>query len=282
MKSMSTIAGASFLLAGILAMVGTGVLLWSYLGPRPPAPPAPRPAAWPTTPPATVTAAATAVGVPAELSALRFTDALPVDSVPWFYDGIDFGKEQTVMVALEMGVGDDPKDILITFMPHVWTPEIFAGGIFDADRPDDHGVVWEDDAGRTGLWLHSGAGEVMFPLQEWLERDGRGYFRRWDDAQAFLDQYVVGRRVHVWQGEGYSLSRIRAAVRIGPRDVAGVQAHVMDLAEYAGLAGRLTGSPEALLLFFCGRLLNGEGEWMLRDESPWMQARYVIALVPER
>lgn len=279
---MPAIAGVSFIAAGILVAVGVGAMLWSLYGPRPrtPAPVARpdwrRPAA-PTVRPFT--------GPPQELAAgvraATIPPSMPTPAwMPWTFGRIDFGSEQAVQMIFNLNTGlDQPEIAVADFIPHAWTPELFSSGLFNPGRPDDHGVAWLDDAGRVGLWLHSGTGEAAWEIQELLERDQHGRFRQYQDAQPLLDQYVTGSQVELYQADAMQIAYIAVAIRVGPQDVAELQRHVMDLAEHLGFANQLYTS-DVLMVYFCGRLLNGEGPYRIPNESPWQQARFVLALVP--
>lgn len=272
---MEAIAGWAFIAAGILVAVGAGAMLWSIYGPRP------RPSVQPV------------VYRSAEQRPTTFTQptALPPTAAPrptatalpnpWAFGRIDFGQPEPVLMIFDLRVGEGLiETAVVDLIPHVWTPELFGSDLFNARRPEDHGVVWQDDEGRVGLWLHSGPGEASYDLQELLERDQRGYFRSYREIQPLFDRYLIGSQVSLYQGDRQQPAYVAAATRVGPQDVGALQPHVTDMAEYLGLQNDMPTSQPALMLYFCGRLLNGEGPWRIPDESPWQQARFVIGLVP--
>lgn len=276
---MPVIAGVSFLAAGVLVMIGVGAMLWPLVGPhpRPPIQARPTVSGWPPIP---ATPEPTNIP-PLEIIAGPSPSPSPSPTPePWAFGRVDFSRTSPVLMIFNLETGPDDVAVAISeFTPHVWTPELFASGLFNPRLEDDHGVAWLDDADRIGLWLHSGTGEAAFEIQEVLERDQHGYFRNYRDVQPLLNRYIAGSLVELYQGDVRQNAYIAAAVRIGPQGVADLQQHVMDMAEYLGIANDLY-SDDVLMIYFCGRLLNGEGAYRIPNESPWQQARFILALVP--
>jgi len=137
------------------------------------------------------------------------------------------------------------------------------------------GIAWADWRARLGLWLHSGPDTTMTDLQAWLEADERAYILWPAEVNASLAA-MVGSRAILRQGDRQQWARVAAAVRVKPLDVAETQDHVDDLLEHLGL-GEI--EPPVLMLYFCGRQLQGE---RVPPFTPhWQTARFVIVLQPE-
>lgn len=162
----------------------------------------------------------------------------------------------------------------------MWTPTLLDAGGFAVGS--GVGLVWMDDAGRLGIWVHSGLRQTASPLQEYIERDENGYLRTHQEAEAVLES-MFGMQVLMVQGDNYSLSQIVAAVRVPPAGVDALEDHVGDLVEYLGFGYPESGfatipTHDVLTIFFCGMRLGGEDA--NPHESRWRQARFIIALTP--
>lgn len=288
---MPAITGVLFLTAGILTFVGLGVYLWNAVGPKPPqlafaGLSSGTPLVMTRIPTATVQPTPLTNPIPLEVPGNIYEPPrpalTPTPQAPWTYYGLDLNSGPEVEIRFDLL--DEQPILLPSFTSHAWTPTLFSEGLFDWRLKENHGVVWEDLNGRLGLWLHSGPDEVMFPLQERLEREDSGYFRHYEDAQTYLDKQI-GAGVSIYQGNQLSTSQIAAAVRVGPGGISALQSKVMDLVPYLaetypGLGFEsLVGRQDVLILYFCGRLLNGESK--NPDYPYWQQARFIIAIVPE-
>lgn len=256
------IAGASLTVAGLVA------LAWSIYGPRRSEPERVemtlrfQASATPTITPF--------LPQPATAAAPTLT---PIPN-PWLYDGLDMSGGGQIVTAF------DGLALLEPFTPHIWTPDALSSGIFDLGAGT--ALAWLDDAGRVGLWLHSGLDQTASPLQEYVERDGRGYLRTVGDAEAVLDK-LLGTEVLLMQARRSSRSQIVAVVRIAPDQVDRLSTHVGDMIEYLAYNYPESGfavlpRTDVLTLFFCGLRLGGE------ESNPkvsyWRQARFIIALTP--
>jgi hypothetical protein len=256
------IAGASLTVAGLLA------LAWSIYGPR-----RSKPERVEMTPMFQASASPT---ITPSLPRAEVTQAPTVTPIhnPWLYDGVDMSGGGEVVTAL------DGLALLEPFRPHIWTPDALGGGIFDLGAGT--ALAWLDDAGRVGLWLHSGLDQTASPLQEYVERDARGYLRTVAEAESVLDG-LLGREVLMMQAGRSSRSQIAAVVRIAPDEVDRLSTHVGDMVEYLAYNYPESGfgvlpREDVLTLFFCGLRLGGEEK--NPNVSYWRQARFIIALTP--
>lgn len=291
------LAGLLLLIGGAISLAGLGLYVWEQLGPKPPALIAPFGAGFQPEvdmssiveivaekpDPEQVSYPPVEIGGNIVESLVPFDEVEQLTRVPRVYDGIDFGSEKDATFFFDLR-GEDSY-WLAPFTPHAWSPEIFTSGIFDYQRPEHHAVIWEDSAGRTGLWAHSGTDELMFPLQERFERNDLGWFLQYQEAQTYLKDHVYGSRVIMRQNNTLSYSRVAAVVRVGPEGVKDLQPHVMDMVPYLAesYAGThfdsLLDRQDVLIIYFCGRKLAGE----VRNPELlyWQQARFILALVPE-
>jgi len=270
--------GILLILCGLVVLLGLGAYLWEGLGPKPPIPP-PTIVGWPLVIEVTMTPEPIpdhqAVPTP------FLPEPTPTLAIPWVFDGIDFNSPNEISILFELV--DDDVYLLEPFTSHAWELDTWWEYTFALEG--HHGIVWEDSNLRLGIWLHSGDGEVLFPLQEKIERDSKGWFRNYMDAQTYLQEHVYGARVVIRQSDVISVGRVKAVVRVGPQAVLAHQTHVMDLIEW--LAKRyddahfddLVEESEVLMIYSCGRLLNGE---VKNPDLPyWQQARFIIAIMPE-
>jgi hypothetical protein len=274
-SSENTAAG--LLLAGtVLTVAGLLAFLWSRLGPRPfrPERQAEAERLQQATRPVVTLVTETIEGVPALVPVMTPT---PHPHAAWMYDGVDMASGQEVAVAI------GSLTMLQDFKPNPWTPDALERGIFDLG--DGTALAWADDVGRVGLWMHSGLHQTASALQEFIERDGRGYLRTTEEAETILSDELIGRGVLMLQGGHTSRSVITAAVRVPPLEVERLQPHVGDLVEYlaASYPGdgfeALVERKDVLLFFFCGLRLGGERD--NPEEGYYRQARFIIALTPE-
>lgn len=279
------LSGILLIVGGIVILVGLGAYLWKGLGPKPPSPP-PTIVGWPLVIEVTMTA------TPEPIPDIKSTpqpplptpflpEPTPTPAEPWMFDGIDFDSPNEISILFELV--DDDAYMLEPFTSHVWTSTTWWENAFGLEG--HHGVVWEDSNLRLGIWLHSGDGEVLFPLQEKFERDSKGWFRNYMDAQTYLQEHVYGSRVVIRQNDVTSIGWVKAVVRVGPQAVMEHQTHVMDLIEwlakhYAGVHFEsLIDESEVLMIYSCGRLLNGEKR--NPDLPYYQQSRFIIAIMPE-
>lgn len=251
------VAGASLSVAGLLT------LAWTIYGPR---------RSEPERTSLRFQASVTPTIMPFLPAAPTAPPATPTPD-PWTYDGLDLG------VGSPLTSSFDGLKLIEDFTPKMWTPEMLNGGGFEVGS--GVGLVWMDDQGRLGIWLHSGLRQTASPFQDYLERDEHGYLRTHQEAEAVL-QSMLGRTVFFVQDDNYSLSEIVAAVRIPPVGVPSVEGHVGDLVDYLAFgypeSGFGTLPRPSLTIMFCGLRLGGE------EANPavnrWQQARFIIGLTP--
>ncbi|MCJ7696018.1 MAG: hypothetical protein MUO40_11435, partial [Anaerolineaceae bacterium] len=150
----------------------------------------------------------------------------------------------------------------------------------------NHSVAWEH-LGIYGLWIHSGLDSLgnqlaAYPLQNYLERDERGYMRYLVEFDQAVQDCLIGSQIRIKQGDTISINKVVAAVRINPREVEEVSRHVMDLVpylaeNYPGKGFEQLDSP-GMLFYFCGRALSGESKNL--NENYWVQARIIVGFEP--
>jgi len=216
------------------------------------------------------------------------------------YDMVD-----SLRAAMDMDPWDDPydyQDILLdegkevrmifhfpdggysvpAFNAYGWEP-----GILESDKfkvGSDTGVGYVDYQNRLILWLHSGLGQTMTPIQNYIELDENGNRALYQMADERVSELMAGSNVYLAQGDDYAFSKISAAVRVPASEVEALSEHVMDLIPYLALTypdsgfDTIMNSEETLILYFCGRALAGE------KKNPrlghWTQARFIIGLTP--
>jgi hypothetical protein len=165
-----------------------------------------------------------------------------------------------------------------------YSPEILASREFLENM--DFSIAWEH-LGFYGLWIHSGLaygiGELpAYPLQTYLEKDARGFFRSPSTVNEHLQNCVINAEMHLLQGNTISVGKVVAAVRVPPSEVDEVSRHAMDLVPYLAETYPDSGFdqmyPPGLLFYFCGQQLTGE--MANPNYSKWTQARFIIGFIP--
>jgi len=198
------------------------------------------------------------------------------------YNGLDL-RDQDIEVLVLMNCNSDSV-YLPSFTVIPWYPDVFTQGDFLISA--NNSVAW-DHLGFYGLWIHSGLDSLgnplaAYPLQNYLERDARGYMRYPEEFEQAVQECLIGSQVRIKQGDTISINKVVAAVRIVPEDVEEVSRHVMDLVpylaeNYPGKGFELLESP-GMLFYFCGRALSGESKNL--NENYWVQARIIIGFEP--
>ncbi len=205
------------------------------------------------------------------------------DPVPWMtYDGIDLS-EQEVEILLTLTCRDQQVYIPpFTIIP--WHPEVFTNGQFAVTS--NNAVAWEH-LGVYGLWVHSGQDMLgneltAFPIQNMLERNEKGVLHNPESFTKALNDCFLGGELLLKQGDTISRNNVVAAVRVPSSEVAEVSSHVMDLTPYLMENYPDSGFDQlqspGMLLYFCGRRLDGES--YNSTESYWTQSRIIIGFEP--
>ena len=259
------------LAGGITLMAGVGFYIWDVYGPKPPPlPPPPSPTAARL---ATITPSPTPF-MPVELTMMPMPTPTVDPHAAWRFGNIDFAS------------GDRLESIVIVFegivtMPgfdsYPWTPSAFDSGVFDVGQGT--GLAWNDEAGRVGLWIHSGYGQTADLLQRYIERDEHGFLRTYTDAEARLEG-MRGTAVTIIQNGNVTRGVIADAARVAPLSVPALNTHVVDLVAYENERNallRIATKTNVLMLFFCGERLGGEER--NKAEPHFRQSRYIIAIV---
>lgn len=216
------------------------------------------------------------------------SQTIPVASVHsptpvWMtYDGIDFhDKEVEVLISMQCNqdtVYMSPLRV-VPYSPDVFTREKFLENM-------DFSIAWEH-LGFYGLWVHSGLaygiGELAaYPLQIYLEKDARGFFRNPSEVDEHIQDCVINAEMHLLQENTISVSKLVAAVRVPPSEVDEVSRHVMDLVPYLAETYPDSGfdkmSPPGLVFYFCGQQLTGE--MANSNYGTWTQARFILGFLP--
>lgn len=198
------------------------------------------------------------------------------------YDGIDF-RDKEVEALITMQCNQDTVYIapfrIVPFSSEVMDSEEFVENY-------DFSIAWEH-LGFYGLWVHSGLaygiGELTaYPLQTYLEKDERGFFRSPSTVKEHLQDCVIGAEMHLLQEKTISISKVVAAVRVPPSEVDEVSRHPMDLVSYLADTYPDSGfdqmDPPGLLFYFCGQQLTGE--MANPNYGKWTQARFIIGFTP--
>ena len=208
---------------------------------------------------------------------------LPVPTQEWMvYDGIDLREQQ---VEILVSLNCDDQDVYIrkfTVIP--WYPEVFSNGQFAVTS--NNSVAWEH-LGFYGLWVHSGQDIIgneltAYPLQNALERNDVGLLHDPTSFDKALNSCLIGSKITIKQGDTISLNQVVAAVRVPSGKVEEVSSHVMDLLPYLAETYPDSGfdkmTTPGMLLYFCGRRLNGESYNL--NENYWTQSRIIIGFQP--
>ena len=208
---------------------------------------------------------------------------IPAPTEEWMvYDAIDL-REQQVEILITLNCNDQEVYIRkFTVIP--WYPEVFTNGQFAVTS--NNAIAWEH-LGFYGLWVHSGQDIIgneltAFPLQNALERNDVGILHNPTSFNEALDSCLIGGEITIKQGETISLNQVVAAVRVPSGQVEEVSSHVMDLLPYLAETYPDSGFDQmtspGMLLYFCGRRLNGESYNL--NENYWTQSRIIIGFQP--
>jgi hypothetical protein len=198
------------------------------------------------------------------------------------YNGIDF-RDKEVEALLTMQCNQDTV-YMANFQVVPYSPEVMASGEFMENL--DFSIAWEH-LGFYGLWVHSGLaygiGELTaYPLQTYLEKDERGFFRSPSTVEEHLQNCVINAEMHMLQENTISVSKVVAAVRVPPSEVEEVSRHTMDLVPYLAETYPDSGFdqmvPPGLVFYFCGQQLTGE--MANPNYGKWTQARFIIGFMP--
>jgi hypothetical protein len=213
-----------------------------------------------------------------------FQDILTHTPTPeWMtYDGIDF-RDKDVEVLFTMRCNQDTV-YFDSFRVVPYTPDATQKREFYENM--DFSIAWEH-LGFYGLSIHSGLayglGELTaYPLQSYLEKDGRGFFRSPSMVNEHLQDCVIDGEMHLLQENTISISKVVAAVRVPPSEVDEVSGQIMDLVPYLADTYPDSGfdkmSPPGLVFNFCGQQLTGE--MANPNYGQWTQARFIIGFMP--
>lgn len=208
---------------------------------------------------------------------------LPVPTEEWMvYDGIDLHEQQVeILVSLNC---EDQEVYIQQFSIIPWHPEVFTNGQFAVTS--NNAVAWEH-LGLYGLWVHSGQDILgneltAYPLQNTLERNDVGILHSPTSFDKALNSCLIGGEISIKQGDTISLNQVVAAVRVPSGKVEEVSSHVMDLQPYLAETYPDSGFDQmtapGMLLYFCGRRLNGESYNV--NENYWTQSRIIIGFQP--
>ena len=198
------------------------------------------------------------------------------------YGGIDL-RDKEVEVLITMQCNQDTV-YMAPFRIVPYNPEVLASGDFVENM--DFSIAWEH-LGFYGLWVHSGLaygiGELSaYPLQIYLEKDARGFFRDPSEVNEHLQNCVINGEMRLFQENSISVSKVVAAVRVPPIEVDEVSRHAMDLVPYLAETYPDSGfdrmSPPGMIFYFCGQQLMGEMANPNYDN--WNQARFIIGFMP--
>lgn len=207
----------------------------------------------------------------------------PAPTQEWMvYDGIDL-REQQVEILVSLNC-DDQEVYIQQFTVIPWHPEVFTNGQFAVTS--NNAVAWEH-LGFYGLWVHSGQDIIgneltAYPLQNALERNEAGILHDPTSFDKALDSCLISSEISIKQGDTISLNQVVAAVRVPSEKVEEVSSHVMDLLPYLAETYPDSGFDQmtspGMLLYFCGRRLNGESYNV--NENYWTQSRIIIGFQP--
>jgi hypothetical protein len=284
--NFSTISSLLLILGGIVILAGVGLAFYQYLKPSPPDPglveqfvvereQMPTPLLPSTLTPNPIPTS------PTVLAPTNIPTPSPTPYEPYVIENIRYAGGAPIELDFHVQ-GPTPKLIeLPQFIVHDWREDIFDDPNFF--KPGDRTAVsYQDDAGRVGIWAHSGGRRTtMYPLQSYLEQS---ILPDTPDAlESFLlTGSLVGSDVDVIvAGQYVGFMRVAAAVRVPPLEVPELLDHVMDIIPF--LAENhdthfqsLINNQQVVFLYFCGLAL--EGEERNPDANKWTQARFVIAL----
>lgn len=202
---------------------------------------------------------------------MKFADLDLLESDLGFQFSIDCGESVTI---------DIPPTRIIA-----WYPEVFEDQEFGIGK--NSAVAWEH-LGYEGLWMHSGwdfwsERSPATDLQYFLETDSINEVQPLSEMEKRLNSCLRGSQVRLKQQEQVTSARVVAAVRVPAVEVDELSRHTMDLVPYLGQAYPQSGfaelSPDAMLIYFCGRAALDE--LTDPDAGYWTQARFVIAIEPD-
>jgi len=281
------------ILGGIVILAGVGLRLYPLLRPAPPDPglveqfvverqQMPTPILPSTFTPDPIPAS------PSVLAPASTPEPTPTpEPEPYVIEGIRFADGAPIQ--LRFHVPDSalsPGGLIETaqFNVYQWYPEIFADPDFFKPGHNE-AVSYIDDAGRVGIWAHSGGTRTtMYPLQHWLEANLVNNLDPDIESGFRASTILAGADVDVVVAEQYSaFMHVAAAVRVPPTDVPELVTHVNDLIPYLAMTypgadfQSVVGSQQVVYLYFCGLALGNEPT--NPDANKWTQARFVVALV---
>lgn len=165
-----------------------------------------------------------------------------------------------------------------------WYPEVFEDQEFGIGK--NSAVAWEH-LGYEGLWIHSGWDFLLerspaTDLQYFLETDTINEVQSLEVIEKKLNKCLKGSQVSLDQGGITYSGQVVAAVRVPAVGVEELSKHTMDLVPYLAGAYPQSGfadlSPDAMLVYFCGRAALDERTDP--DTGYWTQTRFIIALEP--
>lgn len=198
------------------------------------------------------------------------------------YNSIDL-RDQVIEALFTMAC-DQTQVYINPFLVRPYSPELLESGEFDTDLT--FGIAWEH-LGYYGLWVHSGQSDQfgdlpIYPLQMYIENNAQGFLRSPAELNEHLENCLIGSEMILRQGDLTSVNKVVAAVRIPPPQVNEVSRQPMNLVPYLAENYPDSGFDQmglpGLLLYSCGRHLNGEAVYM--QFGYWSQARYIIGFMP--
>lgn len=284
--NLSTISSLLLISGGIVILVGVGLYLFQRFRPPPPDPglveqfvvereQMPIPLLPSTLTPNPIPAS------PSVLAPTNIPTPSPTPYEPFVIEGIRYAEGAPIEMLFR--VPPDGTVELPQFAVYDWHADIFDDP--DFFKPGDKTAVsYQDNAGRVGVWAHSGGRQTaMYPLQNWLEKNYVENLDRSIESNFRASTILTGSDVDIIvAGQYVGFMRVAAAVRVPPMDVAELTRHVMDIVPYladtypAADFQFLENKQQVVFLYFCGLAL--EGEERNPDANKWTQARFVIAL----
>lgn len=276
-------------ISSLVIAVVMGIVLYTKYGPHKPSTVVPQTIAttFEITSQPSITPTLTPEMVESLIAPLEITTESPVISPTptreWMvYEGVDL-REQQVEILVSFNCNEQEVYIPpFTIIP--WYPEVFEDGKF-AIR-SNNAVAW-DHLGIYGLWVHSGLDFLgneltAYPLQNALERNKSGTLHDPESFNQALKNCLIGGEIRIKQGNTISLNRVVAAVRVPTDEVEETSTHVMDLVPYLSEfypdSGFEKMTSPGMLLYFCGRRLNGES--YNPNENYYTQSRIIIGFEP--
>jgi len=198
------------------------------------------------------------------------------------YDGIDFrDKEMEVLITMKC---NQDTVYFEPFRVVPYSPDATQNREFYENM--DFSIAWEH-LDFYMLWVHSGLayriGELTaYPLQIYIEKDARGFFRNPSEVDQHLKDCVINAEMRLHQGNTISVNKVVAAVRVPPSEVDEVSRRASDLVPYLAETYPDSGfdqmEPPGLVFYFCGQQLTGE--MANPNYNSWTQARFIIGFMP--